>query len=33
MLRGERVTLDGKVYDGSLRSELDKLRHHMATGS
>jgi F-type H+-transporting ATPase subunit delta len=33
LIAGVIVEVDGKVYDGSLRSELDKLRHHMATGS
>ena len=33
LIAGVIVEVDGKVYDGSLRSELSKLRHHMATGS
>jgi F-type H+-transporting ATPase subunit delta len=33
LIAGVIVEVDGKVYDGSLRSELSKLRHQMATGS
>ena len=33
LIAGVIVEVDGKVYDGSLRTELDKLQQHMATGS
>ena len=33
LIAGMIVEVDGKVYDGSLRSQLDKLHQQMATGS
>ena len=33
LIAGVIVEVDGKVYDGSLRTELDKLQQQMATGS
>lgn len=33
LIAGVIVEVDGKVYDGSLRTELGKLQHQMATGS
>ena len=33
LIAGVIVEVEGKVYDGSLRTELGKLQHHMATGS
>jgi F-type H+-transporting ATPase subunit delta len=33
LIAGVIVEVDGRVYDGSLRTELDKLQHQMATGS
>lgn len=33
LIAGVIVEVGGKVYDGSLRTELDKLQQHMATGS
>ena len=33
LIAGVIVEVDGRVYDGSLSSELSKLRQHMATGS
>jgi F-type H+-transporting ATPase subunit delta len=33
LIAGVIVEVDGKVYDGSLRTELAKLQQHMATGS
>jgi F-type H+-transporting ATPase subunit delta len=33
LIAGVIVEVEGRVYDGSLSSELSKLRHHMATGS
>lgn len=31
LIAGVIVEVDGRVYDGSLRTELDKLQHQMAT--
>ncbi len=33
LLAGTIVEIDGRVYDGSLRTQLGKLRQHMASGS
>ncbi|MCZ2111007.1 MAG: ATP synthase F1 subunit delta [Dehalococcoidia bacterium] len=33
LIAGVIVEVDGKVYDGSLRTELDKLQQQMSTGS
>jgi len=33
LLAGAIVEVEGRVYDGSLRTQLGKLRHQMATGS
>jgi F-type H+-transporting ATPase subunit delta len=33
LIAGVIVEVEGRVYDGSLRTELDKLQHEMATGS
>jgi len=33
LIAGVIVEVDGRVYDGSLRTELGKLRQQMATGS
>ncbi len=33
LIAGVIVEVDGRVYDGSLRTELGKLQHEMATGS
>jgi F-type H+-transporting ATPase subunit delta len=33
LLGGVIVEVEGKVYDGSLRTQLDKLHQQMATGS
>jgi F-type H+-transporting ATPase subunit delta len=33
LIAGIIVEVDGKVYDGSLRTELDRLQQRMATGS
>jgi F-type H+-transporting ATPase subunit delta len=33
LIAGVIVEVEGRVYDGSLRSELAKLEQHMATGS
>ncbi len=33
LIAGVIVEVDGKVYDGSLRTQLDKLHQQMATGS
>ncbi len=33
LIAGVIVEVEGKVYDGSLRTELDKLQQHMASGS
>jgi len=33
LIAGVIVEVDGRVYDGSLRTELEKLRQQMATGS
>lgn len=33
LIAGVIVEVEGRVYDGSLRTELDKLQQHMATGS
>ena len=33
LIGGIIVEVEGRVYDGSLRTELDKMQHQMATGS
>jgi F-type H+-transporting ATPase subunit delta len=33
LIAGMIVEVGGRVYDGSLRTQLDKLQHQMATGS
>ena len=33
LIAGLIVEVEGRVYDGSLRTELDKMQHQMATGS
>lgn len=33
LIAGIIVEVEGRVYDGSLRTELDKMQHQMATGS